>query len=143
MQAEEQHSRATLTIHPDIRDRVCSLKRGNDTYNDVLKTMPDTIEIGEEGDCHGIIFLHSVLVKGDLKKLKKPITLRMHIEDNGTIHLANTEFKLLVLCDNLNEAIKEAQYEYSDLFDIYNNSETKMSKDAEKFGKKLKDSVWM
>jgi len=96
MQAEEQNSRATLTIHPDIRDRVRSLKRGNDTYNDVLKTMPDTVEIGEEGDFHGIIFLHSVLVKGDLKKLKKPITLRMHIADNSTIHLANTECELLI-----------------------------------------------
>lgn len=143
MQAEEQNSFTTIPVHPDIKNRVSLLKRGDETYNDVLKTILDTIEIGDDKNSHGVVFLHSVLVKGRIKSLKIPIPLRMHIEDNGTIHLANTEFKLLASCNNLNEAIKETQNEYSDLYDIYNNPETKMSEEAKEFGEKLKKSVRM
>ena len=130
-------------MHPDIKERVCSLKRGNETYNDVLRNMLDTVAVSEKGEDDGVIFLYSVFVKEDLKKLKSPVALRVHIADNDTIHLANTEYKLLVSAKNLKEAIKEAQLQYADLFDLYNDSETPMSKDALKFGKKLIDSVWM
>lgn len=143
MQALDRRTRVSISVSPEIKQRIVSLKHGNQTYDDVLSRILETIAIDEKGKENGVIFMNSVYVNGDLKRLKESIPLKVHISDNGMIHLSNTEYKILVSCETLQEAIEEAQTEFDTMFNLFNNPETPRGESAIAFGQKLKESVWM
>lgn len=144
MQALERRTqRVSISVSPEIKERILSLKRGNQTYDDVLGRILETVAVDEKGEDDGVIFMNSVYINGDLKKLKQSIPLKVHISDKGMIHLSNTEYKILVSCKTLQEALEEAQTEYDTMFKLFNNSETPKSDSAANFGLKLKESVWI
>ena len=147
MQAAETRSqRATISISSEIKERVIQRKRGHQTYDDVLGQMLDILDVGDEGAAHGVVFLSEVPLGKDneMKKLKIPIPLQLHLDQkNGFIDLANTEFKILVSCETLEEALEEAGSQFSDSFDQYNDPDVSMTAASKEFGKKLRDAVWL
>jgi len=147
MQAAETRSqRATISISSEIKERVIQRKRGHQTYDDVLGQMLDMLDVGDEGAAHGVVFLSEVPLGKDneMKKLKIPIPLQLHLDQkNGFIDLANTEFKILVSCETLEEALEEAGSQFSDSFDQYNDPDVSMTAASKEFGKKLRDAVWL
>lgn len=147
MQAMDQRPQKTsITVSTHIKERVCSRKRGNQTYDDVLEQMLNISDIGDEGKASGVVFLYSVPIGADneMKKLKSPLPLLLHVDEkNGFIDLANNEFKILVSCKTLEEALEEAGLQFSDSFDEYNDPSIPMTTAAKEFGKKLRDAVWL
>jgi hypothetical protein len=147
MQAAETRSqRATISISSEIKERVIQRKRGHQTYDDVLGQMLDILDVGDKGAAHGVVFLSEVPLGKDneMKKLKIPIPLQLHLDQkNGFIVLANTEFKILVSCETLEEALEEAGLQFSDSFDQYNDPDVSMTAASKEFGKKLRDAVWL
>ncbi len=144
--AETRPQRATISISSEIKERVIQRKRGHQTYDDVLGQMLDLLDVGDEGTAHGVVFLSEVPLGKDneMKKLKIPIPLQLHLDSkNGFIDLANTEFKILVSCDTLEEALEEAGLQFSDSFDQYNDPDVSMTAASKEFGKKLRDAVWL
>ncbi len=82
--------------------------------------MLDILDVGDEGTARGVVFLSEVPLGKDneMKKLKIPIPLQLHLDQkNGFIDLANIEFKILVSCETLEEALEEAGLQFSDSFD--------------------------
>ncbi|MDU9376661.1 hypothetical protein McpSp1_12850 [Methanocorpusculaceae archaeon Sp1] len=137
-------SKTTITVTEDIKMRVRALKRGNQTYNDVLDTVLRMADVSERREGEGVVFLYSVMVRGDEKKLKRPIPLELHLNDDGTMVLSNDEFSLLVVCSHLKEGLKEAQLEFSSEYDIFCNPELpEKAVSAREYGKKLQDMIWM
>lgn len=144
--AETRPQRATISISSEIKERVIQRKRGHQTYDDVLGQMLDMLDVGDEGTAHGVVFLSEVPLGKDneMKKLKIPIPLQLHLDQkNGFIDLANTEFKILVSCETLEEALEEAGLQFSDSFDQYNDPDVSMTAASKEFGKKLRDAVWL
>ncbi|MEA5037289.1 hypothetical protein SDC9_25415 [bioreactor metagenome] len=144
--AETRPQRATISISSEIKERVIQRKRGHQTYDDVLGQMLDMLDVGDEGTAHGVVFLSEVPLGKDneMKKLKMPIPLQLHLDQkNGFIDLANTEFKILVSCETLEEALEEAGLQFSDSFDQYNDPDVSMTAASKEFGKKLRDAVWL
>ncbi|MDO9523492.1 MAG: hypothetical protein Q7J08_07265 [Methanocorpusculum sp.] len=144
--AETRPQRATISISSEIKERVIQRKRGHQTYDDVLGQMLDMLDVGDEGTAHGVVFLSEVPIGKDneMKKLKIPIPLQLHIDQkNGFIDLANPEFKILVSCETLEEALEEAGLQFSDSFDQYNDPDVSMTAASKEFGKKLRDAVWL
>ncbi len=144
--AETRPQRATISISSEIKERVIQRKRGHQTYDDVLGQMLDMLDVGDEGTSHGIVFLSEVPLGKDneMKKLKIPIPLQLYLDQkNGFIDLANTEFKILVSCETLEEALEEAGLQFSDSFDQYNDPDVSMTAASKEFGKKLRDAVWL
>ncbi len=144
--AETRPQRATISISSEIKERVIQRKRGHQTYDDVLGQMLDMLDVGDEGTAHGIVFLSEVPLGKDneMKKLKIPIPLQLYLDQkNRFIDLANTEFKILVSCETLEEALEEAGLQFSDSFDQYNDPDVSMTAASKEFGKKLRDAVWL
>lgn len=142
MQAVKQgQSRTTITISNHIKERVVQKKRGNQTYDDVLENLLDIADIRDSESADGIIFLYSVSIDGDLKKLKEPIKLLLHKEDDGTIDLANDEYKILVSCDSLGEALEDAGIQFAENLSMF--SKPNLSESSRRFGDKLRNAVWM
>jgi hypothetical protein len=135
--------RTQMTVYPKTKQRILSRKREHQTYDDVLNILLDTVEIGDKGEEYGVIFLHSVFVGGEMKKLKKPLPLTLNIAENGYIQLANTEYSILVSSPNVKEAIEEAQLQFSDGFGFFNNPALNLSPAAKARGERFKDAVWM
>ena len=144
--AETRRQRATISISSEIKERVIQRKRGHQTYDDVLGQMLDLLDVGDEGTAHGVVFLSEVPLGKDneMKKLKIPILLQLHLDQkNGFIDLANTEYKILVSCETLEEALEEAGLQFSDSFDQYIDPDVSMTAASKEFGKKLRDAVWL
>lgn len=144
--AEPKSQKTRITVSSRMKDRVCSRKRGNQTYDDVLEQMLNITDIGDQGKASGVVFLYSVPIGTDneKKKLKSPLPLLLHIDEkNGFVDLANNEFKILVSCKTLEEALEEAGLQFSDNFDQYNDLNVPMTMAAREFGKKLRDAVWL
>jgi len=144
--AETRRQRATISISSEIKERVIQRKRGHQMYDDVLGQMLDLLDVGDEGTAHGVVFLSEVPLGKDneMKKLKIPILLQLHLDQkNGFIDLANTEYKILVSCETLEEALEEAGLQFSDSFDQYNDPDVSMTAASKEFGKKLRDAVWL
>ena len=143
---DQRPQRTSITVSAHIKERVCSRKRGNQTYDDVLEQMLNISDIGEEGKASGVVFLYSVPIGANtgMKKLKAPLPLLLHVDEkNGFIDLANNEFKILVSCKTLEEALEEAGLQFSDNYDQYNDPNVPMTTAAKEFGKKLRDAVWL
>jgi hypothetical protein len=103
-------------------------------------------DIGDEGKASGVVFLYSVPIgaENEMKKLKSPLPLLLHVDEkNGFIDLANSEFKILVSCKTLEEALEEAGLQFSDSFNEYNDPSIPMTTAAKEFGKKLMNAVWL
>ncbi len=144
--AETRRQRATISISSEIKERVIQRKRGHQMYDDVLGQMLDLLDVGDEGTAHGVVFLSEVPLGKDneMKKLKIPILLQLHLDQkNGFIDLANTEYKILVSCETLEEALEEAGLQFSDSFDQYNDPDVSMTAASKEVGKKLRDAVWL
>lgn len=47
------------------------------------------------------VFPKSAYVNDDLKKLKKPIPLKVVIDEDNTLILSNSKFKILVTCTDI------------------------------------------
>ncbi len=142
--AEKSPPKTTITVTEDIKKRVCALKRGNQTYDEVLDTVLSMADVSERREDEGVVFLYSVMVKGDEKKLKRAIPLQLHLNDDGTMVLSNDEFSLLVVCSHLKEGLKEAQLEFSDEYDIFCNPDLPQEAvSAHEYGKKLQDIIWV
>ncbi|MDV0444140.1 hypothetical protein [Methanorbis rubei] len=142
MESREKPEKATVTISvtPRVKETLCSLKRGNESYSEILEPILYTVAVSESDEGIGAVFLKSVYVNDDLKKLKKPIPLKVIIEDN-TLILSNSEFKILVTCIDIIEGLEEARLQFADLIDIYTDHQP-MTEGAVTFGKKLMDAVW-
>ncbi len=54
--AERKPDRAVIPVSQNVKKRVLSLNGGNQTYDDVLIRMLDTIAVGEREQ--GVIFLY-------------------------------------------------------------------------------------
>ncbi|WP_323383601.1 hypothetical protein [Methanocorpusculum sp.] len=135
--------RTQMPVYPKTKQRILSRKREHQTYDDVLNILLDTVEIGDKGEEYGVIFLHSVFIGEEIKKLKKPLPLTLNIAENGYIQLANTEYSILVSSPNVKEAIEEAQLQFSDGFELFNNPALNLSPAAKARGERFKDAVWM
>ena len=145
MQVMDQRPQKTsITVSAHIKERVCSRKRGNQTYGDVLEQMLNVLDVGEEGKVNGVVFLYEVPVKDEMRKLKSPIQLLLHVDKNGKFNLANTEFKILVsFCDTLEEALEDAGFQFADNLEEFTDPKIPMTTEARIFGKKLQNMVWM
>ncbi|MDV0444304.1 hypothetical protein [Methanorbis rubei] len=144
MQAAGSKSQKTsITVSPHIKKRVCSLKRGNQTYDDVLEQMLTAVEIGEKGEEGGVVFLNTVYVRDDLKKLKRPIPLKITIQEDNSLILSNDEYSFLITCRNLAEGMETARLMFADDYDLYTDPENQVHPSAAAYGKLLKNSIWM
>jgi Ca2+-binding EF-hand superfamily protein len=145
MQAiDERLQKTSITVSAYIKERVCSKKRGNQTYDDVLEQMLNVLDVGEEGKVNGVVFLYEVPVRDEMRKLKYPVQLLLHVDKNGKCNLANTEFKILVsFCDTLEEALEEAGFQFADNLEEFTNPDLPLTAEAKEFGKKLQNMVWM
>ncbi|MCZ0861673.1 MAG: hypothetical protein O0W85_04100 [Methanocorpusculum sp.] len=144
MQAMDQRPQKTsITVSAHIKERVCSKKRGNQTYDDVLEQMLDVLDIGETGEEGGVVFLHTVYVHDELKKLKRPMPLKITIQEDESLILTNDEYSFLITCRTLSEGLEKARLMFADDYDIFTDPDTPMYPSAAAYGKLLKDSVWM
>ena len=144
MQAEERKpDRATITVSQNVKKRVLSLKRGNQTYDDVLVSMLDTIAVREREREQGIVFLYEVPIYDEVKKLKNPIPLKIVIDENSSLILVNNEYSILVTCHNLIEGLQEAALQFADDFMDYTDRSIPMTQDARELGERLRESVWL
>lgn len=132
---------ATISVTPRVKETLRSLKRGNESYSEVLEPILYTVAVSESDEGIGAVFLKSVYVNDDLKKLKKPIPLKVIIDEDNTLILSNSEFKILVTCTDIIEGLEEARLQFADLIDIYTGDQP-MTDGAVAFGRKLMDSVW-
>lgn len=141
--AERKPDRATIPVSQNVKKRVLSLKRGNQTYDDVLIRMLDTIAVGEKEREQGVVFLYEVPILDEIKKLKNPIPLKIVIDENNSLILVNNEYSILVVCSNLVEGLQEAALQFADDFMDYNDTSLPMTQDARELGEKLRGSVWL
>ncbi len=142
MQAVRQRpARATLSVSPQIKERITRRKRGAQTYDDVLEEVLNLADIRESGAADGVIFLHFVSIDGETKKLREPIQLLLHYEEDGTIDLANDEYKILVSCDSLAEALEDAKAQFTENLKMF--TAPSLSPASREFGNKLRNAVWI
>ncbi len=47
---DQRPQKTSITVSAHIKERACSKKRGNQTYDDVLEQMLDVLDIGETGE---------------------------------------------------------------------------------------------
>lgn len=134
-------TQTTISISTSTFKRVLQKKRDNQTYDDIFSNLLDIADISDLEDVDGIVFLDSVPIDGEMKKLKKPIMLLLHTESDGSVDLANDEFKILVSCDSLTEALKDAGEQFAENLAMF--SEPNQSEQSRIFGEKLRNSVWM
>ena len=137
---ENEPRRFSISIPGEARKELTTLKGGG-TYWQVLKPMVISANEARNGITNGIIFLTTVYVDRKLKSLKQPIPLKVHISENGIIHLSNTDYKILVSCHTLQEAIDEARIEYDNMCSLFTNPDIPKSKSAISFGQKLLNAV--
>ncbi|MDU9376749.1 hypothetical protein McpSp1_13760 [Methanocorpusculaceae archaeon Sp1] len=142
-EGKPQKAMVTISVTPDVKETLRSLKRGNESYNDVLEPLLFTAAVHEKGDGIGAVFLDSVYMNDTLRKLKKPIPLKIVIDENGSLILANNEYSLLVVCDSLEDGLEEARWEFNSLSKVFQNPEIPDDAPAKQFGKKLQSVVWM
>lgn len=135
--------RTQMPIYAKTKQRILSRKREHQTYDDVLNILLDTVEVGDRGEEYGVIFLHSVPLVGERKKLKKPLPLTLNITDDGHIQLANTEYSILVSSPNLKEAVEEAQLQFADGLEFFTNPHLNLSAAAKARGQQFMDAVWL
>ncbi|MDO5846545.1 MAG: hypothetical protein Q4Q04_06450 [Methanocorpusculum sp.] len=128
--------RATISISPELKTTIRSLKRGNETYDDVLKPLIYTAAVHEKGEGIGALFLDSVYIHDQLRKVKSPIPLKIVIDENKSIILVNNEYQLLVVCSRLDEGLEEARREFESLYSIYTRPDIPAAAPAAAFGKK-------
>lgn len=141
---DQRPQKTSITVSAHIKERVCSKKRGNQTYDDVLEQMLNVLDVGEEGKVNGVVFLYEVPIRDELRKLKYPMQLLLHVDKNGKYNLANTECKILVsFCDTLEEALKEAGFQFADNLEEFTDPDIPLTAEAKEFGKKLQNMVWM
>lgn len=142
MQAVKQRpARATLSVSPRIKERITQIKRGGQTYDDVLENVLNLAEISESGAADGVIFLHSISIDGETKKLREPMQLLLHYEEDGTIDLANDEYKILVSGDSLTEVLEDARVQFAENLKMF--TAASLSPASREFGNKLKNAVWI
>lgn len=141
--AERKPDRATIPVSQNVKKRVLSLKRGNQTYDDVLIRMLDTIAVGEREREQGVIFLYEVPIHDEIKKLKNPIPLKIVIDENNSLILVNNEYSILVICSNLVEGLQEAALQFADDVMDYTDNSLPMTQDARELGEKMRESVWL
>lgn len=134
-------TQTTISISTSTFKRVLQKKRDNQTYDDIFSNLLDIADISDLEDVDGIVFLDSVPIDGEMKKLKKPIMLLLHTESDGSVDLANDEFKILVSCNSLTEALKDAGEQFAENLAMF--SEPNQSEQSRIFGEKLRNSVWM
>lgn len=137
-----QRATATISVSPNVKEVLRSLKRGNESYNDVLEPILYPATVAESGEGIGAVYLKTVYAGDTLKKLKKPIPLKLIIDEDNTLILANNEYKIFVTCCDIIEGLEEARLQFADLLDIYTDDQP-MTKGAEAFGRKLKEAVRM
>ena len=143
MQVMDQRPQKTsITVSTHIKERVCSRKRGNQTYDDVLNVLLDTIDAGEKGDEQGVVFLHTVYVNGELKKLKLPIILKMMIQEDNSYVLANEEFSFLISCSSIADGLEEGRRMFDEDYGIYTNPENQIHPLAKKRSEMLQSAIW-
>lgn len=143
MQAMDQRPQKTsITVSTHIKERVCSRKRGNQTYDDVLNVLLDTVDTGEKGDEQGVVFLHTVYVKGELKKLKQPILLKMMIQEDNSYVLANEEFSFLISCSSIADGLEEGRRMFEEDYALYTNPENQVHPLAKKRAEMLQSAIW-
>ncbi|MDU9377164.1 hypothetical protein McpSp1_18110 [Methanocorpusculaceae archaeon Sp1] len=140
---DRRPQKTSISVSAQIKERVRSKKRGNQTYDDVLGQMLDVLDIGERGDEGGVVFLSTVYVHDELKKLKQPMPLKITIQEDESLILTNDEYSFLITCKNLTEGLEKARLMFADDYDLFNDPETPMYPSAAAYGKLLKDSVWM
>ena len=145
MESGDKPQKATVTISvtPRVKETLQSLKRGKESYNDVLEPLLYPAEVHERGDGIGAVFLDSVYVNEHLKKLKKSIPLKLVIDENGSLILVNNDYSILVICDNLEDGLEEARWEFNSLAKVFLNPDHPNDSPAKQFGKKLQSIVWM
>lgn len=141
--AERKPDRATIPVSQNVKKRVLSLKRGNQTYNDVLIRMLDTIAVGDREREQGVVFLYEVPILDEIKKLKTPIPLKIVIDENNSLILVNNEYSILVVCTNLVEGLQEAALQFADDFMDYTDNSLPMTEDGQELGEKLREAVWL
>ncbi len=142
MQAIEQRGRTSLSVSCEIKERVRQRKQSNQTYDDVLGNLLEIADIGDSGLADGVVFLYSVPIDGEMKKLKTPIPLLLHQDKNRKFNLANHEYKILVsFCDSLDEAMKDAGEQFVENLYEFTDTTTPMTKAAQEFGEKLKKRI--
>lgn len=98
--------------------------------------------MGEETKV-SFLFLDSVYVRDTLKKLKNPIPLKQVTDENGSLILSNNEFSLLVVCENPEDGLQEAKWEFHTLFNIFTDPAIPDGTPAKEFGRKLQSAVRM
>jgi hypothetical protein len=103
--------------------------------------MLNMLDIGEKGDDGSIVFLNTVYVHDELKKLKRPMPLKITIQEDESLILTNDEYSFLITCKNLTEGLEKARLMFADDYDLFNDPETPMYPSATAYGKLLKDSV--
>ncbi|MDV0443403.1 hypothetical protein [Methanorbis rubei] len=144
MQAmDRDDGRTQLSVSVATKQRMLSRKKEHQTYDEVLKFLLDTIEVGDDGNEYGVIFLHTIPVDGEMKKLRSPLPLILNIAENGYIQLANTEYSILVSLPTLKEAVDEAQRQFADGLVFFNNPDLHLSPAARERGKHFRDAVVM
>lgn len=142
MQAVLRRQKTSLSVSRQTKERVIQRKRGNQTYDDVLVSLLDITDVNELGLADGIVFLHSIPINNNMKKLKQPIPLLLHLDKNRKFNLANTEYKILVsFCDTLDEAIQDAGLQFAENLADFTDQSTPMTKSAKEFGEKLLSAV--
>lgn len=140
---DQRPQKTSITVSAHIKERVCSKKRGNQTYDDVLEQMLDVLDIGETGEEGGVVFLNTVYVHDELKKLKRPMPLKITIQEDESLILTNDEYSFLITCRTLSEGLEKARLMFADDYDIFTDPDTSMYPSAAAYGKLLKDSVRM
>ena len=116
-------------------------KRGNQTYDDVLENLLNLADIGDSEQADGIVFLYSVPIDGETKKLREPIQLLLHCEEDGTVDVANDEYSILVSADSLRQAVEDAKLQFVE--NLKRFTAPGLSSSSQKFGEKLMNAVWM
>lgn len=142
MQAIDQRPQKTsITVSSHVKDRVCARKRGNQTYDDVLNTLLDTVDAGDKGEEQGVVFLHTAYVDGELQKLIQPIILRMMIQDDNSYVLANEEFAFLISCTSIAEGLEECRRMFEEDYALYTNPENQVHPLAKKRAEMLTSAI--
>mgnify|MGYP004449328703 CR=1 FL=1 len=78
---DQRLQKTSITVSSHIKERVCALKLWKQTYYDVLNTLLNTVDTGDKGEEHGVVFLHMVYVNGEFGELHKLTETANHSED--------------------------------------------------------------
>ena len=129
----------TISLTKNSLQILNQLKTSADaSYDEVIGNLFNT----SNDSNHGVIFLNTVYVEGELKRLVTPIPLELYIHEDKMISLSNDEYSILVTCSSLADGLEEARLEFSDEYAIFcDESIPDAAASAKKYGEKLKHLV--